>query len=296
MENIREVFGLVGDALPILNPKKKKFTVAYLGPKGTFSEQAARRFFSNQKNVVYAEYLTIQDVFRAVEAGKADYGVVPVENSIEGSVNLTLDLLYQKNLKITGEITERIEHSLIVNPLTKKSDIKIIVSHPQAIAQCRNFLAKNFPRVRFIEVESTALAVKKLKTLKKAAAIGSEYAAKIYGMKILARNIGDVKNNLTRFFILSKKDSKPTGNDKTSLMFSLKHEPGALFKFLKPFAEKNINLTKIESRPSKVKPWEYVFLMEFEGHRLDKKCLDVLKEARKLCETLKVLGSYPKQT
>ena len=282
--------------MPILKPKKGKVTVAYLGPEGTFSEQAAKKYFSDRKNVFYFECSTIPEVFEAVEKGKAGYGVVPVENSIEGSVNLTLDLLYQKNLRIAGETTQKIEHNLIVNPKTKGLNIKVIVSHPQAIAQCRKFLAKKFPKARFIEVESTALAVKKLKTLKNAAAIGSIHAAKIYGMKVLAENIGDVKNNLTRFFILAKKDSKPTGNDKTSLMFSLKHEPGALFRFLKPFAEKNINLTKIESRPSKVKPWQYIFLMEFEGHRLDKKCLEALREAKKLCEKLRVLGSYPKQT
>jgi len=282
---------LVGDAPPIL-----KTFVAYLGPKGTFSEEAAKKYFSNLKNVVYLDFPTVQDVFKVVEEEKVNYGVVPVENSIEGSVNLTLDLLYKTKLKIVGEITEKIEHNLIVNPSTKKSNIKIILSHPQALAQCRGFLMEKFPKTKLVEVESTALAVKKLKTLKNAAAIGSQYAAKVYGMKILAKNIGDFKNNFTRFLIVGWKDSeKPSGNDKTSLTFSLKDEPGALFRFLKPFAEKNINLTKIESRPSKIKPWEYVFFMEFEGHKEDLKCKEALKEAEKLCVYLKVLGSYPRK-
>ena len=149
--------------------------VAYLGPPGTFCEQAAKKRFSKQK-AVYIPFPTVQDVFKAVENGNATYGVVPVENSIEGSVNITLDLLYKTSLKIAGEITEKIQHNLIVKKSTKKESIKVIVSHPQAIAQCRDFIEKNFPNVKLLEVESTALAVKKLRNLKNAAAIGTKHA------------------------------------------------------------------------------------------------------------------------
>ncbi|MGP3667273.1 MAG: prephenate dehydratase [Candidatus Bathyarchaeota archaeon] len=272
----------------------RKVKVAYLGPKGTFSEIAAKHYFSNVSSAEYIEVQTIPDVFRLVEDGKVNYGVVPAENSIEGSVNITLDMLYSSSkAKITGEVIENIQHNLIAKSRIKIKNLKVILSHPHALAQCRRFIAKNFPNVKLLEVESTAQAVKKLKNISNAAAIASEYAAKIYGMKVVARNIGDYTVNYTRFLVLSRKDSKPTGRDKTFLIFSLKDKPGALFNFLKPFANRGINLTKIESRPSKVKPWEYIFFMELEGHRKNKKCIEALREAKDLCENLKILGSYP---
>ena len=278
---------------PILK-NNKKIKVAYLGPKGTFSEVATKHYFSSLSNVKYIEAQAIPDIFKLVEEEIVDYGVVPAENSIEGSVNITLDMLYRSpKVKITGEIVENIQHNLIAKSRIKRKNLKIILSHPHALAQCRRFIAKNFPNVKLVEVESTAQAVKKLKNIRRAAAIASEYAAKTYGMKILARDIGDYPNNYTRFLVLGRKDSKPIGRDKTFVIFSLKDKPGALFNFLKPFAKRNINLTKIESRPSKVKPWEYIFFMEFEGHRKDKKCIEALREAKNLCETLKILGSYP---
>jgi len=277
--------------LSTLKTKEKHPTVAFLGPKGTFTQQAAIKFFSKRK-AKFLELESLQEVFEAVAEGKATYGVVPVENSVEGSVNLTLDLLYKSNLKICGEILEEIKHSLIVNRGTDKSKIKVILSHPQALSQCRTYLDENFPKAKRKEVESTASAVRKLKRMKNAAAIGTELAAKIYGMKILEKNLCDWPQNLTRFIVLSQSDSKPTGKDKTSLIFSTKDVPGALHKALEPFASRSINLTKIESRPSKEKPWEYVFFMEFEGHRKDEKCAEAIGDLRSLCEFLKVLGSY----
>ncbi len=268
-------------------------TVAYLGPEGTFTEQAARKYFTNF-DVNYDEKPSIRDVFLAVERRDATYGVVPVENSIEGSVNITLDLLYKLKVRIKGEIIEKIHHNLIVNPYTKKSEIKIILSHPQALAQSRVYIEKNFSKAKLVETPSTAIAVSKLTKMKTAAAVGTELAAKTYKMKIISRNISNIRQNYTRFFVLCLNDSALTGDDRTSLTFTLKHEPGALFNFLKPFASRGINLSKIESRPFKEKLWRYIFFMDFEGHRENKKCKAAINEAVKLCDTLKVLGSYRK--
>ena len=227
-------------------------------------------------------------------SGEASYGVVPLENSLEGSVNVTLDLLYLMDVKICGEIQEPISHNLIVKPGTRRSQIKVIVSHPQALAQCSAYLEANFPKAKWKEASSTAAAVKSLKRLRNAAAIGTELAAKIYGMKILERNLNGGNRNFTRFIVLSLEDCKPTGRDKTSVIFSIKDRPGALYEALKPFAVRSINLTKIESRPSKDEPWTYIFFMEFEGHRTEKKCLEALRDLESLCSFVKILGSYPR--
>ncbi len=267
--------------------------VAYLGPRGTFTEQATRRFFSGKK-VKLVETPTIKAVFDLVASGQAAYGVVPVENTLEGSVNITLDLLYRLDVKICGEIQEPIRHNLIVKPGTRRSQIKVIISHPQALAQCSAYLEKNFPKAVLKEAPSTAAAVKSLKRFKSAAAIGTELAAKIYGMKVLERNISGENRNFTRFLVISLRDCEPTGNDKTSLIFSVKDRPGALYAALEPFALRQINLTKIESRPSKDEPWTYIFFMEFEGHRENPECREALEELKKQCSYLKVLGSYPR--
>ncbi|MEM2963825.1 MAG: prephenate dehydratase [Candidatus Bathyarchaeia archaeon] len=267
--------------------------VAYLGPSGTFCEQAARKFFSTQP-AMYMDRLSIQDVFRSVEWGEADYGVVPVENSLEGSVNITLDMFLETDVKICGEIEERISHCLISKPGVKVEQVKVVYSHPQAIAQCRKFIEANLSEVRIIETSSTAKAVLKAKKLRNAAAIGPELSARIYGMETLARGVEDAPYNYTRFFILSKKESDPTGKDKTSIIFSVPHKPGSLHEALGAFARRHINLTKIESRPARRGSWEYYFYCDFEGHRLMKPCLEALEELRKKCVFLKTLGSYPR--
>ncbi|MEM3736649.1 MAG: prephenate dehydratase [Candidatus Bathyarchaeia archaeon] len=274
-----------------MNPTPLK--VGYLGPEGTFCEQAAKRYFAG-KDVNLIGLDTIPEVFRAVESRSLDLGVVPAENSYEGSVNLTLDLLYRNNVKMCGEIEEPIVHHLIVKPGTGLEEIKIILSHPQALAQCRNLIAQRFPTAKIREVESTAAAVMKLKSLKRAAAIGSEASARAYGMQIALREVGDVPKNITRFIVIGTADSPPTGNDKTSVIFATENIPGALYHALAPFAERRINLTKIESRPMKGKEWEYIFYMDFEGHRTEEKILGALEELRGICCFLKVLGSYPK--
>jgi len=217
-----------------------------------------------------------------------------VENSIEGTIGQTYDLLFSTNLKIKGETILRINHCLIALPGTKIKSIKNVYSHPQALGQCRQFLEKL--KCNLIPTYDTAGSVKMLKEqgLRDSGAIASERAAKIYGMKILAKGIETNKNNFTRFFIISIKDSKYTGNDKTSLMFSTKHVPGALFKCLEGFAKNKINLTKIESRPIIGKPWEYNFFLDFEGHRSEKKVKEAIKLLRKNSNFVKILGSYPK--
>lgn len=271
----------------------EEIKVAFLGPAGTFCEQAAKKFFVGAP-ASFVECLSIPEVFRAVGAGDASFGVIPIENSLEGSVSLALDLLLESDLKVCGEIEERVCHNLMAKPGTKMGEIRIVISHPQALAQCRKFIEKNLRHAKIKEANSTAMAVKIAKRVKGAAAIGTELAAEIYGMEILARDIEDWPNNFTRFLVLSRSDSKPTGNDKTSIIFSVKHVPGALYQALEIFARKKINLTKIESRPTRKKPWEYLFYCDFEGHKDDPTCNEALRELGRKCVFMKILGSYPK--
>ena len=270
-----------------------KTAVAYLGPKDTFSEQAARKYFSSTK-VSFIPVPSIAEVFKTVEKGEAEYGVVPIENSLEGSVHATLDLLLESNLMVCGEVELRVEHSLIVKPGEKMAQIRLVLSHPQALAQCRRFLEKNLPKAEIKEVNSTARAVEMIKNLDNAAAIGTEAASENGSMEILAKGIEDNPNNFTRFFILSKNEAKPTGRDKTSIIFSAKNIPGALYKILEAFAIKAINLTKIESRPERGKPWEYIFYLDFDGHQSEEKSKAALNDMKEKCLFVKVIGSYPK--
>lgn len=265
--------------------------VAFLGPSGTFTEQAARTFFQT-RNAHYVEKSGIPEIFRAVATGEADYGVVPVENSTEGSVNIALDLLSETELKVCGEIEQRIRHNLIVPPRLEKSKIRGVLSHPQAFAQCRKFLEESLPNARVKEAPSTAAAVKMLIRTKNAAAIGPELAAETYGMRIIAKGIEDNPQNYTRFLVLANQDGAITGKDKTSVIFSVKHVPGALHSALQAFAKRDINLTKIESRPTRLRPWEYLFYCDFEGHKNEEKCRQALEDLNEKCEFLKILGSY----
>lgn len=267
-------------------------TVAFQGEPGAYSEAAVYQFFGN--NTKAKPQKDFRDVFESVCTGDTDFGVVPVENSLEGSVNQNYDLFLKYDLKVRGEVIVKIEHCLIVNPGTALADIKVVYSHPQALAQCRTFL-EEFGR-ELIPTYDTAGSVKMLKEkgLKNAAAIASEQAANIYGMHILAKDIADNPENYTRFFVLSTQDSAPTGKDKTSIIFSAKHEPGSLYNALGEFAKRNINLTKIESRPTKKTAWEYNFYLDFEGHRTEQKCSQALEALEKYAIFVKVLGSYPK--
>lgn len=267
-------------------------TIAFQGEPGAYSESAVYQFFGSK---VQAEPCKdFRDVFEAVKRQEVAAGVVPVENSIEGSVNQNYDLFFSYDLKVSGEVIVKIEHCLIVNPGTKLENIKAVYSHPQALAQCRSYLEN--AKWEIIPTYDTAGSVKIIKeqNLQNAAAIASARAAEIYGMTILARDIADNKENYTRFFVLSQEDAGQTGKDKTSIIFSAKHEPGSLYKALGEFAKRNINLTKIESRPTKITAWEYNFYLDFEGHRTEQKCAEALKALNKYAIFVKVLGSYSK--
>ncbi len=266
--------------------------VAFQGEIGAYSEEAAFRFFGSSIQVKPCEKL--DDVFKVVEEGAAQFGIVPIENSLEGSISRTYDLLLDSSLRVCGETELRVIHCLIANPEVTLDSIKKVYSHPQALGQCQAFL--RHLNLEIIPTYDTAGSVKMIKEMgiTDGAAIASTRAAEIYGMKILARDIEDNPNNFTRFFILAKEDSPPTGNDKTSIVFSVKHRPGALYEFLKELAARNINLTKIESRPTRQKPWEYNFYLDFEGHREDKVPRETLEQLEQSTLFLKVLGSYPK--
>jgi chorismate mutase/prephenate dehydratase len=271
---------------------QRNVKAAFQGEPGAYSESAAYNFFGSSSQPVPCRRFS--DVFRSVEAGETDFGVVPIENSIEGSVNQVYDLFLKYDHKVCGEIVLKIVHCLIANPETDLGSIKVIYSHPQALAQCRSFLESL--NCEMISTYDTAGSVKMIKEerLTGAGAIAGERAAEIYNMSILAKNISDNPNNYTRFFVLSKNDAPPSGNDKTSVIFSTKHLPGALYQVLGEFAGRSINLTKIESRPTKRRPWEYNFYLDFEGHRNEKKCAEALEGLRSKSVFVKVLGSYPK--
>jgi chorismate mutase/prephenate dehydratase len=266
--------------------------VAFQGEIGAYSESAVYSHFNSSVQVKPCRNLT--DVFESVEKGETSYGVVPIENSIEGSVTQTYDLFFTHNLKVCGETIIKIAHCLITNPKTSLDSIEVVYSHPQALAQCRSFLESL--GCDLIPTYDTAGSVKmmKEKKLMNAGAVASERAAEIYGMKVFAKRIADNPNNYTRFFVISEVDSPLSGKDKTSIIFSLKDRPGALYYALEEFAVRDINLTKIESRPTKQEPWEYNFYLDFEGHRTEERCQEALKAIEKKSAFLKVLGSYPR--
>ncbi|MDD5082319.1 MAG: prephenate dehydratase [Dehalococcoidales bacterium] len=267
-------------------------TVAFQGETGAYSEEAAFQFFGAAIQLKPCE--SLDDVFKAVEQDEVQFGVVPAENSLEGSISRTYDLLLDSNLKVGGETELRVVHCLISTPESRLDLIKDVYSHPQALGQCKTFLRQL--GCQLIPTYDTAGSVKIIKekgTIDNAA-IASARAAEIYGMKILAREIEDNPNNFTRFFVLSRHDSPPSGTDKTSIVFSVKHQPGALYDSLKELAVRKINLTKIESRPTRQKPWEYNFYLDFEGHRQDEICREALEDMEKSSLFVKVLGSYPR--
>jgi chorismate mutase/prephenate dehydratase len=269
---------------------QKKLTIAYLGPEATYTHEAATKKFGSSAD--YKPLASAKEIFSAVEKGTADFGVVPVENSTEGIETHTLDMFVESDLKICDEILLPISHCLLSK--SKKNKIKKVYSKDQALAQCRIWLQKNLIGVPLIEVYSTAHAAKLAAEEKSAAAIASELASRLYKLPIVGKGIEDFSTNVTRFLVIGKEWSKPTGNDKVSLMFSLKDKVGALHSSLKPFYKYDINLTKIESRPSKRKLWEYYFFVDLEGHCEEKRVKQAMEELKPQCIFLKVLGSYPK--
>jgi len=265
--------------------------VAFQGEPGAYSEQAVFTFFGPAPKTRPCR--TLKEVFKSVEDKTATFGVVPSENSLEGSVNQTYDLLLESTLKIYGEVKIRVEHCLLALPETKLEDIQVVFSHPQALGQCNSFLENVHAEV--IPAYDTAGSAKmiKEKQLSRAASIASERAAELYGLKIVSRNISDSAQNFTRFFVIGSANSSPTGKDKTSVVFGTKHTPGSLQRALSELSTRKINLTKIESRPIKGKPWEYHFFVDFEGHYRDPKCATALEALGTSTTFLKILGSYP---
>jgi prephenate dehydratase len=270
--------------------------IAYLGPQGTFTEDAA---LLHDKTAQLIPFPSIPAVAVAVTSGMAEEGVVAIENSLEGSVTDTLDLLiHESGVFIRKELVLPIEHYLLVKPGTEAGEVKVLYSHPQALGQCRNVIERCFPKVNVVAALSNAAAVEEMMaSTHSAAAIGTRRAAELYGAEILARGIQDKASNVTRFVVLALTDHPPTGSDKTSLCFSFADDrPGVLCEVLQKFAERNINLAKIESRPSKESLGRYIFLIDIEGHHDDSLVSEVLKQVREVTALFKVFGSYPRYT
>ena len=265
-------------------------TIAFLGPEGTFTQAAALKHFGH--SVQTTPLATISDVFREVESGAASYGVVPVENSSEGVVNHTLDEFMQSSLKICGEVTLRIHHHLLSRS-PSLDDVQKVYAHQQALAQCRKWLDTHLPRVDLVDVSSNAEAARRAAEEPHTAAIASEAAAEIYGLDILQRNIEDEPDNTTRFLVIGRRETPPSGVDKTSLLIYTDNRPGALYSILEPIARNGISMSRIESRPSRQGMWNYVFFIDIEGHVADEKVARALQELEQTANIVKVLGSYP---
>jgi len=266
-------------------------TVAYLGPPGTFSQEAAVNHFG--ENCEQVPCSTIDDVFACVQAGNAEVGVVPIENSTEGAVNNSQDCLADSSLLIVGEEVVSIEHHLLVPSDCEDMNITAIASHPQSLAQCRKWLKSHYREAELIECRSNADAASRVDADKGIAAIAGAMAADEYNLKIAQRSIQDQDHNSTRFIILGEQETTASGNDKTSVLIYTANKPGALFRILEPFENLGISLTKIDSRPSKKEAWEYVFFIDFEGHRHDESVQELFRRLEDCTEAVKVLGSYP---
>ncbi len=268
---------------------EKPLTIAYLGPEATFTHLASISKFGS--SVQYAPSASINEVFQEVSQGRADYGVVPVENSIEGAVSHSLDMFIESDLKICAEILFGIQHNLMSNSDIKH--VKRVYSNPQVFGQCRHWLERHLPRVELIDTASTTAAAQRAAREDGAAAIGSKLAATLYNLPVLEASIQDFAQNMTRFLVIGRKIPSATGTDKTSLILSIKYKVGALYDMLEPFKKYRINMTKIESRPSKRKAWDYYFYIDFEGHVESPKVKKMLHDMEGKCKFLKVLGSYP---
>jgi chorismate mutase / prephenate dehydratase len=277
---------IMSASLSLEGPQK----VAYLGPRATFTHMACMQKFGSSAQ--YVPVHSIKDVFSEVERGRANFGVVPIENTTEGVVNHTLDMFIDSNLLIYGEVLQEVSHHLL-SKSGLLDDVKKIYSHPHAIAQCRNWLETNLPHVPVSEVASTARAAELCMDEPSSAAIASELAGQLYGLKVIKARIEDNLNNFTRFLVLSQKPPERTGKDKTSLMLSVKDKVGALYDLLRPFASHGLNMTKIESRPSRRKAWEYIFFVDVEGHIEEERVKKAVEEITPRCLFLKILGSYP---
>lgn len=285
---IRAVFREVMSAcLSVEQPLR----VAYLGPEGTFTQLAARRMFGLQAR--YREVATIDAVFEAVESGDATYGVVPFENSTEGAVSMTSDALLESNLLIRQEYVLPIAHCLL-SRAASLSRVEVVYSHPQALAQCRSWIAKHLPRAQVVQTTSTAAAAREAQVDDRAAAIAADIAAEIHDLPIVRANVHDRAENATRFVVLGQSDAPPTGEDRTTIAFDVPDERGALRRVLSVLEDADVNLTRIESRPNRNQPWHYVFLVDVEGHRSEPALARAIAAVSKATDFVKVLGSYPR--
>ncbi len=269
---------------------EKDLTIAYFGPEATNTHQAARSRFGS--SVTYAAQVTIADVFDAVARGRADYGVVPIENSTEGAVNHTLDVFVDSDLRICAQILMRIENNLAAK--VPRENIRKLYSHPQVFGQCRQWLRLKMAHADLVEVSSTPRAAEIAAQEADAGALVGRMAAEYFGLHILEEGVQDNPNNTTRFLVVGHNVAQPTGDDRTSLMFSLQDKPGALFASIEPFKELKINMSKIESRPSRRKAWEYFFYVDIDGHATDPAVAQAITELEKHCTFVKVLGAYPR--
>jgi chorismate mutase/prephenate dehydratase len=269
---------------------EEPLTVAYLGPEGTFTQAAVLKHFG--QSVKTLALPAIDEVFREVEAGGANYGVVPVENSTEGVINHTLDMFVTSPLRISGEVEIRI-HQHLVGIEADFAKITRIYSHQQSLAQCREWLDATFPAAERVAVSSNAEAARLARDTPGCAAIAGETAARIYALDLLARNIEDEPNNTTRFLVIGPKSVPPSGNDKTSLLMAVPNRPGALYQLLEPLARNDVSMTRIESRPSRRGMWDYVFFVDIAGHVDDAHVQQAFTELREEASLFKVLGSYP---
>lgn len=270
---------------------QKPLRVGFLGPNATYAHQAAVREFGS--SVDFVPYDMISEVFSAVENGWVDYGVVPVENSTGGVIHETLDSFMEHEAQICSETLLPIHHSLLAT--CSIGDVKRIYSHPQPFIQCAIWLRETLPRCEHIEVGSTVKGMLEAQKDPQGAAIGSVIGAAEYGLEVLARGIEDNPDNTTRFLVISVKDTPRSGDDKTSILFSMRDQPGVLFNLLKPFAEAGINLTKIESRPTRKQAWACAFFIDAVGHRTDAKLQEVVRTASAMAESVRILGSYPRE-
>ncbi|MBW2599602.1 MAG: prephenate dehydratase [Deltaproteobacteria bacterium] len=285
--SLKEIFTEILSASRVL---QTPVSVAYLGPEASFTHAAAVSHFG--KSASFSPQSTIFDVFDQIERRRASWGVVPVENSLEGTVKMTLDRLTSTPLSILSEVFLRINHSLL-STRNGLDEIKRVYSHPQALAQCQEWLRKNLPGCPLHGMESTAKAAQKVLEDGEGAAIGSSNAASIYGLNIISEGIEDHPSNVTRFLVIGRGENKRTGRDKTSIFFGCRHMPGALCHSLEPFAGKEINLVKIESYPIRERMWEYLFFVDFNGHVEEEKIKECLKDLQGQSTFVKILGSYP---
>lgn len=269
---------------------EKEIIVAFLGPFGTYSEEAALKQFGHLINPL--QCAAIDEVFQVVESGQADYGVVPVENSTEGAVGRTLDLLLTTSLSLCGEVELPVHHNLLAKSMGLAA-VRLVYAHAQSLAQCHEWLNRHLAGIERQAVASNAEAARLAATQEDTAAIASLRAGELFGLNVLARNIEDDPRNTTRFLVLSDHDVAPSGRDKTSLALSVHNAPGAIVQLLTPLATHGVSMTKLESRPSHLGLWEYVFFVDIEGHRLDPSVAAALQQVARHASFLKILGSYP---